>query len=118
MKTEMKTLSELNALQAEWMALNADDKHAPRVLREMDALTRAGHISVSRDGLHGNVYIGNQPQFIRGVVPIEQAITEARRCHVRTDVAWHPGGKWVALERGLERADSINGLHSWERVEA
>lgn len=95
----MKTLAELNALAAEWMALESSDPHAQRVIRDMEEMITAGHISISRDGTHANIMRGNQPQFIGRDPELPYVLKAAREMHppVRTDVAWHPDGKWIAL---------------------
>ena len=107
MKTSTRTVSELNATQAAWMALAPDcDQNSPhvrRVLAEL-ALAPASHITFTTPERDRALAIIQCQPATADRVPIEKAKEILRRYakdhgkDARLDIAWNAeAGQWISL---------------------
>lgn len=104
---KLPTVDELNAAQAEWMALDSNGPKAEinRVIKLYEATNPLSHLSVSPDRTLAAPMIGGMPIWA-AKQPIANAMKWAveyntgasAKQKIRLDVAWCGStGKWVAL---------------------
>ena len=105
--TKLPTVDELNAAQAEWMALDSLGPKAEiiRVMKHYSATIPKSYLGVSPDLLYAAPMVGGMPQWAHKR-PMADAVGYADRYNptarsdskIRLDVAWCGAtGKWVAL---------------------
>lgn len=95
----MANVAELNAAQAEWMAVDSNGPKAEvdRVCALYGRVIPKNHIVISKDGRYGNVNFGSHPAW-PSARPIGEVKAYAKASGVRADVAWCGHlGKWVNL---------------------
>lgn len=101
MKSELPTISELNAIQNEWMALdsNGPKKEIDRVCKLMEKYPRcyvSGH-----DGKGVVVYHGTP---LDQTMEFELCVSLCRQHGGRVDIAWNGMlGQWYALDGQFEK---------------
>ena len=109
MKTTLPTVSELNDIQAQWMALDSTGPKTEidRVCKLMEKYPKiyvSGH-----DGIGVCMYQG-QPCSVN--VPFEEALKTCHEYGGRTDIAWNgKDGKWYSLptSKAHEQVPALDG---------
>ena len=96
MKSTPHTLASLNAVQAEWMALQSNDPQ-PVIDRVLAAMAKQPkkHLVLSLDGTMANLYWSG-PVWAEDR-PVAEAVAYAKEIGIQTEWAWRTDGTWVAV---------------------
>ena len=91
----MKTIKELNAIQARWMAL--DDNDSDYVKSEVFALMNTMPKSyITYNGEKANMIINSCPFHATGLT-LEEIKAIAPSHNTRTDIAWNCNGEFITI---------------------